>query len=1086
MPGGNDGTGSEGLVPGANTRAIPQPPESFLVGNLFDVGSADNMLAALGHLAELYGPIYRLRIINSTLVVLSGQEYVDQVCNEDTFEKGLGKALQHIRDLAGDGLFTAFTEEPNWRIAHNILMPVFGAIGVRGMLGDMVDIGQQLVLKLERFGPECNVDVVNDFTRLTLDTIALAAFSYRFNSYYSDTMHPFVTSMVNVLLEAGRRTRRLPMQTALMFREKRQYEADIAYIHQLCDKIVSIRKSHPTDSNDLLNKMLTGRDKETGQGLSDENIRYQMVTFLIAGHETTSGLLSFAFYYLGKHPAIVRKAQAEVDSVTGGRQPITLADLPKFVYIDAILKETLRLNPTAPAFSRKKKGGGRFTFKDGYELQPQEPCQVLLPNLHRDPKVWTDPEVFKPERFLDGGLESLPPNSYKPFGSGERACIGRAFAIQEATLVTAMLLQRFDVELGDPSYELRIKSTLTIKPDGLLMRFRPRDGARPAAAPAMAPSPTTTTLLQAAETAVSATGAQPARSPPSAAATKRLTVLFGSNAGEHFACWRPAARNNVVVAGSCESFAQRLASDAKMRGYAADVQALDSLSIEALLPTDRPVAIITASYEGHPCDNARSFVSALEHAKPGAFAGVAFAVLGCGHRDWVRTYQRVPTLIDKMLAEAGARRLCPLATTDAAGDFFGGFEAWEDGLWKHLQAGYYVQAGDNQAASPDAVDVAASGLQVDVVAEHRLLDGGEYRAGVVVENRRLTADKLQYGGMEKRHLVIKLPDGVTYRAGDYLALMPLNPASQVSRVLRRFNLSPEASVVIRPPGRPHLPTDRPVGVLSLLSTYVELGEYCSRRTLQHLIATTPAAEPAMLAGLQALSLDPAYSDDVVARRVSLLDLLEVHARHPMPFGDFLGFLPPMRMRQYSISSSPLWKPDSVTLTFDVLDAPALSGGHRRKVPVIMVAAGSGIAPFRGFIQERAAMVAVGRQVGPALLYYGCRAREEFVYADDLKRWEALGAVSVRVAFSREQASPAGVPASCKHVDQLIVEQKGELIDLVRAGAHVYVCGSASRLGKSVSAAMVTMYKEYAACDDDQANRWLDSIKGERYATDVFN
>ncbi|KAJ1552080.1 hypothetical protein HK405_012755, partial [Cladochytrium tenue] len=668
---------------------------------------------------------------------------------------------------------------------------------------------------------------------------------------------------------------------------------------------------------------------------------------------TTSGLLSFTFFHLGQRPNILRKAQAEVDRVTEG-QPITLAHIAKLTYVDAVLKESLRLYPTAPAFGRATKDGKGFDLPNGYRLDDGEVVLVSLFHLHRDPKVWAEPEVFKPERFLDGEYEKLPPNCYKPFGTGERACIGRAFAIQEAMLVTAMILQRFDIELSDPSLPLQIKQTLTIKPDGVHMR-------------------------------------------------------------------------------SCELFSQRLASESLQRGYIPSVVTLDSIGFQRL-PKDQPVIVITASYEGQPCDNAKLFITDLEAAKPGDATGVSYAVLGCGHKDWARTYQRIPSLVDKLLSDAGATRLAPLGKADAAGDFFGDFEAWEDTLWAPLTSYYGGDPAADKVGS--AGEAGTSDLQVEVVSETRFI-GGEsgYRTGVVVSNTRLTADELKLGGLEKRHVELRLPDGMTYRSGDYLAIMPTNPASEVQRVLRRFGIAPEATLLLRPAAAgaySHLPSNAPVAASTLLANYVEVGEYCSRRTLVELAAT--ATDSAQAAALRSLAEDPTYATEVVAKRLTLLDILEQHATHPLPLARFLALLPAMRMRQYSISSSPLWNPAAVTLTFDVLDAPALSAAaaapagdgssstssRRRKVgvastflarcapgdrvacavraspaafhlpadpavPVVMVAAGSGVAPFRGFVQERAAMAAAGRKVGRALLYYGCRGREEFAHGPELQR-----------------------------------------------------------------------------------------------------
>ena len=213
--------------------------------------------------------------------------------------------MKNIRDFAGDGLFTAKTDEPNWPKAHRLLMPAFGPIGIRGMFDQMLDIADQMLVRWERFGPNTVIEVTDDMTRLTLDTIALCAFDYRFNSFYQQEMHPFVGAMVDALSETGARERRLDIANKLMLRKKRAYEDDLKLMREVADGLIAERKRDPEGAKkkDLLGLMLQGRDPVTGEGLSDENIRYQLVTFLIAGHETTSGLLSFATYFLLQEPA---------------------------------------------------------------------------------------------------------------------------------------------------------------------------------------------------------------------------------------------------------------------------------------------------------------------------------------------------------------------------------------------------------------------------------------------------------------------------------------------------------------------------------------------------------------------------------------------------------------------------------------------------------------------------------------------------------------------------------------------------------------------------------------------------------------
>src|SRR3954452_25433489 len=619
---------------------IPQPRPRPVVGNLPDL-DPEKGIFGLMELAREHGPIYRLELPGTELLVVSSQELVDELCDERRFDKKLHNPLRNVRDFAGDGLFTAETAEPNWGAAHRILMPAFGPAALRTMFDGMTDIAEQLLLKWERQGPAHRIDVSDNTTRLTLDTIALCSFSYRFNSMYSDQMHPFVGAMVRSLVESGERGRRLPLQNRLMLRTRHQYDEDKRLMYEVADRLIADRRRHPLPDgqHDILDTMLQAADPRTGDRLSDENVRYQLVTFLIAGHETTSGLLTFTLYELLRNPDLLRRARAHVDDVLGDRSP-RFEDLARLDYLDRVLKESLRLCPTAPAFAVQPFEdtviGGRYPVRQGQTLL------VLTPQLHRDPAVWgADAEVFDPDRFSFERARALPPNAWKPFGNGRRSCIGRGFALQEATLFLAMALQRFDLTPADADYQLKVKQTLTIKPDGLYLHARRRPTA-----------------------IVAAAGAGPAaaaRTAPVAANGVPIRVLFGSNAG------------------TSEAFAQQIANDARLRGYAALVDALDSAA--GHLPTDGAVVVVCSSYEGQPPDNARAFVRWVEELPEGALEGVRFAVFGNGNKDWARTYQAVPTAIDGHLARAGARRLVERGAADARGDFFGDFEDWYAGFW---------------------------------------------------------------------------------------------------------------------------------------------------------------------------------------------------------------------------------------------------------------------------------------------------------------------------------------------------------------------------------------------------------------------
>jgi cytochrome P450/NADPH-cytochrome P450 reductase len=178
--------------------------------------------------------------------------------------------------------------------------------------------------------------------RLTFDMIGLCAFGYRFNNFYSEHSHPFVNQMVDVLLEAGKRGARPEIENKLRIFATATLENNVKQMHNLCDEIIADRIANPQpDALDLLNPMLNGVDTETGEKMTKESVRFNMVTFLVAGHETTSGTLSFLFYHLLKNPEKYLRAQQEVDEVLGDR-PIEAKDISRLIYIKFAIYEALR------------------------------------------------------------------------------------------------------------------------------------------------------------------------------------------------------------------------------------------------------------------------------------------------------------------------------------------------------------------------------------------------------------------------------------------------------------------------------------------------------------------------------------------------------------------------------------------------------------------------------------------------------------------------------------------------------------------------------------------------------------------------
>ncbi|TQN65714.1 Bifunctional cytochrome P450/NADPH--P450 [Colletotrichum shisoi] len=1036
---------------------IPEPRGLPFLGNIAEF-NPENPMEDLKRLADTYG-VYRRRFPGGkTVCFVSTNALVNELCDESRFQKTLNNVLGEVREIANDGLFTASMDEPNWGIAHRILIPAFGPVTIRGMFDEMVDVASQMALKWARHGPSAPIMVTDDFTRLALDTIALCSMDFRFNSYYREELHPFVKAMGDALIECGNRDRRPAFANHFFRGTQQKFFADIELLRKTAQEVLEARKAHPSDRKDLLSAMLNGVDPKTGQRMTDDSIIDNLITFLIAGHETTSGMLSFAFYELLRHPAAYRKVQQEVDEVVG-QGPIKMDHLSKLPYLNAVLRETLRLSSTIPAFGVEAKEntliGGKYRVKKG------ECIALLLGRTHLDPVVYGDDATeFKPERMLDKNFERLQkefPNSWKPFGNGMRACIGRPFAWQEGLIAMAMLLQNFNFTMDDPNYQLKVAESLTIKPTGFYMRAALRNGMSPTELEQKLAGRGANKMSLPSRPSAHTNGPMTNGNKVTDASGKPIGIYYGSNSG------------------TCEALAQRLAANAKTHGFNATVvEPLDTAREN--LPKNQPVVIITASYEGQPPDNAAHFVAWLESLKAQELGGVPYAVFGCGHHDWVQTFHRVPKLVDTIMEERGASRLVPTGLTNAAErDMFSDFEAWEDEvLWPALVAKYDV--GEPQNGSVDS----KPGLAVQVSNPRTLTLRQDVSEAVVSEERNLTA----VDGAQKKHMAIQLPAGMTYRAGDYLTVLPLNPRDNVERVFRRFRLARDACLTISG-GDKHtpLPVNQAVSAFDVLGADVELGQPATKRDVLSLKEATQDAET--METLEKLAGEK-YHEEITQKRMTVLGLLERFPSIELSIGSFLAMLPPMCVRQYSISSSPLRDPSVATLTYSVLDEPSLSGQGRHvgvatsylaalkagdklhvavrpshqafhlphnpeKTPLILVAAGSGIAPFRGFVQERAALVAAGRTLAPALLFFGCRRPgADDLYREELDRWEEAGAVAVRRAYSRA----AGESEGCRVILESAKEGEGQ--------------------------------PELKGLDYEEAKKWFEGIRNERYATDVFD
>ena len=1077
------------------TLQVPGPRPVPVIGTAYSMNPA-RLVESATKLGRKYGEIYLQQIPGKSLLyIISSHRLVDELFDETRFKKVIHPAIAHVEPFAGNGLFTAETDDPAWEKGHRILMPAFSPLALKGMFEGMADVAEQLLLKWTRTRGDEPIDVTEDFTRLTLDTIALCSFSYRFNSFYSEGMHPFVSAMVGGLYESGRRAHAIDLQKKMMVYSQHKFDKYIETMHSTVDQLIEERKrnAHSEDEQDILDIMLKAEDPVTGEKLSDENVRFQLVNFLIAGHETTSGMLGFTLFLLMKNPEVLQKARQVVDDVLGGRFP-EYEDLPKLGYLDQIFRESLRLFPTAPGLAVTPFEPTTIGGENGYEVNPGDTLFVLIGLLHRDPEIWEDPERFDPERFNFENAKKIPVSAWKPFGNGQRSCIGRAFSLQESTIVLALLLQHLDFEFVDgdsESNELKIRETLTIKPEDFKVYVRPRPGHE------FRGRGLTTGKAQGIDTGdISSESSEKDINLDGPAKGQALNVLIGSNAG------------------TCRSFGQRIIKAARRQGFDASLHELND--VVGKLSTDTPAIVVCSSYEGLPPDNAKEFVNWVVYgADEVDLNGLPFAVFGSGNSQWANSYQRVPTLIDEALSAAGGVRLNERGIADVQKDFEGSFTEWQRSLWQNLAEHLDIEISDEQIEST---------LEIAPVDEGRATILNPYSetdfvTGVVLENKSLMAEGGESeafgdGITEKREIAIKLPEGISYSVGDYIEVLAKNSDKQVQRFLNRFRMTGGQRVRITT-DFPGLPTKEPISFEELLYGYFELGQPASRRAIEKLANACPC--PPEAEQLRALTEPERYETEVLQKRITVLDLLEQYQSVVIDAETALGMLPVMAPRRYSISSSPLVDPEIATITYTVDAGPAWSGNGdfegvasgylRRCAPgmalsvalldgpekfgpednetqLILVGAGSGIAPLKAFLDH----LNVNQENSPSsdsphLLYFGCHGKNvDFLYNEHFAEFESTGLVEVRPAFSRDKGF------EFTYVQDRLWNDREEIADALDNGARILVCGDAQRMGPAVKSTIAAIYRDQRGMTEEESDSAVQDMVSKHftYVSDLFD
>lgn len=435
---------------------IPGPRARFLFGSMREARADPLRLYREGR--DRYGDVVRFQSFGRMYwILLAHPEDVEYVLrgNHHNYPKGIFET--RLKLLVGEGLLTS--DGSFWLRQRRLAQPAFHRRRL-AMLGEtMAGAAEELA---ERWRPrargKASFDVTADMMRLTLRIVGQALFSADVSGEADTVGRALTVALEHVnyrMMHFFALPERVPTPRNLRFRRAMQQLDPVAL------GLIERRRRSGEDAGDLLSMLLMARDEETGESMSDAQLRDEVMTILLAGHETTAVALSWTWYLLARNPEAEHKLHAELDRVLAGRTP-GVEDLPNLPYTRMVVDETMRLYPPAWGMGRQAKEDDEIR---GYRIPAGVPVALSQYVTHRHPDFWERPDAFDPERFTPERSAGRPQFAYFPFAGGPRQCIGNNFALMEAQLVLATIAQRYRLRLV-PGQRIVPEPMITLRPRG--------------------------------------------------------------------------------------------------------------------------------------------------------------------------------------------------------------------------------------------------------------------------------------------------------------------------------------------------------------------------------------------------------------------------------------------------------------------------------------------------------------------------------------------------------------------------------------------------------------------------------------------
>jgi cytochrome P450 len=437
---GQEFPGPTYLTPFSAARAMRRDPLSFVT-----------------ELARDYGDLSAVRMGPLRAYMFFHPDAVKHVLQEHHTNYVKGPIIGRVKVLIGEGLFTS--EGTFWRRQRRLAQPAFHRERIAGFVETFVRCTADRLAPWEaRVASGAPFDVAADMSALTLTIVGRALFDRDLSGEAAAAGQALAVALE---CAAERSLTYVPFPLVVPTRRNREFVRARRVLDRLVYEIIDVRRRCGDARGDLLGMLMAARDDETGERMTTRQLRDEVMTFLLAGHETTAVALTWTWYLLSQHPEIAARVHAEVTQVLGQRAP-TLADLPALPLARMVVEEAMRLYPPVWGIGRQALGADTIAGRP----VPKGAIISLSPWVtHRHPAFWDEPDRFDPERFTSERVRARHKFAYFPFSGGPRLCIGETFALVEAQIVVAMVMQRYRLDVV-PGTVVAPEPHLTLRPRG--------------------------------------------------------------------------------------------------------------------------------------------------------------------------------------------------------------------------------------------------------------------------------------------------------------------------------------------------------------------------------------------------------------------------------------------------------------------------------------------------------------------------------------------------------------------------------------------------------------------------------------------